>query len=185
MGWLLRALRSGGHRPSDVCLSHCCENKCPQLFLCLRRPPLSKTEFNVLGPRPWSHPGKPTATHSLVLEIGKCQKAGAAGPRGGRIPQEKSWSRVPSGWASFYFFFPSRSCLLKLTEGEEGIACPLTAYGDDPGRCQKASGFQSPTQASWTSGTSGPQETAPAATKTQEPRSPACLDFPKYFGPRA
>lgn len=61
--------------------------------------------------------------------------------------------------------------------------CPPTAYSDAPGLRQKASGFQPPTQASWTSGTPGPQETAPAATKTQEPRPPACLDFPKYFGP--
>lgn len=70
-----------------------------QLFLCLRRPPLSRTEFNVLGPRPWSYPAKPTATCDFVLEIAKCQTAGAAGSRGSRIPQrrEKSWSRVPRG----------------------------------------------------------------------------------------
>lgn len=39
------------------------------LFLCLRRLPLSKTEFNGTDLRAWSDPGKPFATHSLILEM--------------------------------------------------------------------------------------------------------------------
>ena len=92
----------------QMCVCHTLlRRQVPPTVFRLRRPPLSRTQFSVLGPRPWSHPARPTAACDLVLEIVKCQTAGAAGSRGGR----RAGAGCPAGELAFSSSFsPDRVC---------------------------------------------------------------------------
>lgn len=77
------ACGTGGYKPYYVCLPHTTAKRCPsgRFSFCLRRLPLSKTEFNCTDLRPWSDPGKPVATHSLSLEMKNARQQNQQGSK--------------------------------------------------------------------------------------------------------
>lgn len=62
--------------------------------------------------------------------------------------------------------------------------CSHTAFTDGPNHHQGASSSRHSTPGFLKPRQPGLDSSPPAATKTQEPWFPDCLDFPKYFGSR-
>lgn len=156
------------------------------LFLCLRSCLFSKRNLIAQA----SGPSLTGQAHCHTLRNPwneKLQTAKPAGIKrnGGPWTRETYWRRALRGGSFFSSLFSLQDLVYWSAPRVRTVCvCSHTDFTDGPNHHQGASSSRHSTPGFLKPRQPGLDSSPPAATKTQEPWFPDCLDFPKYFGSR-